>query len=79
MAGRRLRPDRRRGLSDMLMRNSNTGQFEIYDIANNTLASAAPMGQVGLEWSVVGIAADPPAASGTSNAQLVQAMAIVCR
>jgi hypothetical protein len=38
----------------MLMGNSNTGQFEIYDISNNQLTSAAPMGQVGLEWSVAG-------------------------
>jgi hypothetical protein len=30
------------------------------------------MGQVGLEWSVAGIAADPPA---SVNAQLAQAMA----
>ena len=30
------------------------GQFEIYDISNNQLTSAAPMGQVGLEWSVAG-------------------------
>ena len=32
------------------------------------------MGQVGLEWSVAGIAADPPV---PANAQLVQAMASV--
>jgi hypothetical protein len=32
------------------------------------------MGQVGLEWSVAGIAADPP---GAANAQLAQAMASV--
>jgi hypothetical protein len=38
----------------MLMRNGNTGQFEIYDIGNNAITSAAPMGQVGLEWSVAG-------------------------
>ena len=38
----------------MLMRNSNTGQFEIYDISSNAITSAAPMGQVGLEWSVAG-------------------------
>ena len=38
----------------MLMRNNNTGQFELYDISNNQLTSAAPMGQVGLEWSVAG-------------------------
>ena len=29
-------------------------QFEIYDISNNQITSAAPMGQVGLEWSVAG-------------------------
>ena len=39
---------------DMLMRNSNTGQFEVYDITNNTITSAGPMGQVGLEWQVAG-------------------------
>ena len=27
---------------DMLMRNSNTGQFEVYDIANNQITSAGP-------------------------------------
>ena len=48
------------GTSDMLMRNTNTGAFEVYDIANNQITAAAPMGQVGLEWSVAGIAADPP-------------------
>jgi hypothetical protein len=40
--------------TDMLMRNTNTGAFEIYDIRNNAITSAAPMGQVGLEWQVVG-------------------------
>ena len=40
--------------TDMLMRNNNTGAFELYDISNNTITSAAPMGQVGLEWSVAG-------------------------
>ena len=40
--------------TDMLMRNKNTGAFEIYDISNNAITSAAAMGQVGLEWSVVG-------------------------
>ena len=38
----------------MLMRNSNNGKFEIYDIANNAITSAASMGQVGLEWPVAG-------------------------
>jgi hypothetical protein len=38
----------------MLMRNNNPGQFEIYDISNSQLSSAAPMGQVVLESSVAG-------------------------
>ena len=38
----------------MLMRNSKTGAFELYDISNNTITSAAPMGQVGMEWQVAG-------------------------
>jgi len=39
---------------DMLMRNSNTGVFEVYDISNNQITFAEPMGQVGPEWQVVG-------------------------
>ena len=39
---------------DMLMRNSQTGAFEVYDISNNQITSAGPMGQVGLEWNVSG-------------------------
>ena len=38
----------------MLMRNGATGQFEVYDIANNQITFAAGMGQVGLEWTVAG-------------------------
>jgi hypothetical protein len=40
--------------TDMLMRNSNTGVFEVYDISNNKVTSAASIGQVGLEWTVAG-------------------------
>ena len=39
---------------DMLMRNNNTGQFELYDIRNNQITLASGMGQVGLEWTVAG-------------------------
>ncbi len=60
----------------MLLRNSNTGAFEVYDISNNAITSSAAMGTVGLEWQGGGIAADPPAASSAaSTALLVQAMA----
>jgi hypothetical protein len=36
----------------MLLRNSTTGAFEVYDISSNAITSAASMGQVGLEWTV---------------------------
>jgi hypothetical protein len=37
------------GETDMLMRNSNTGAFEV-----NAITGSGPMGQVGLEWTVAG-------------------------
>ena len=61
------------------MRNSNTGAFEVYDIANNQITSAALLGTVGLDWQLGGFAADPPTgsmgSSDNSTSQLVQAMA----
>jgi hypothetical protein len=42
--------------TDMIMRNSNTGALEVYDIANNQLTSAFSMGAVGLDWQVAGVA-----------------------
>ncbi len=68
-----LRP----GTTDLVLRNVNTGQFEVYDIANNQLTGAALLGTVGLDWQLGGFAVDPPTASmgDSSQAQLVQAMA----
>src|SRR5262249_57104959 len=69
------------GASDMVLRNTKTGAFEVYDIANNQITAAASLGQVGLDWQVGGLAADgpgaPSAAMGGANqvGQLVQAMA----
>ena len=67
------------GASDLVLRNVNTGQFEVYDIAGNTLLGAASLGTVGLDWQLGGFAADPPSSPGAfadvSNDQLVQAMA----
>src|ERR1700674_2165616 len=63
------------GETDMQMRNGNTGAFEVYDISNNAITSAASMGAVGLEWTVAVFGADPPAASpATSIAVLAQAI-----
>ena len=41
------------GTSDMLMRNSNTGAFEVFDIANNQLAELRRRrAKSATEWSV---------------------------
>jgi hypothetical protein len=63
----------------LVLRNVNTGAFEVYDIAGNSLVGAASLGQVGLDWQLGGFAADPPTgsmgSSDGSTSQLVQAMA----
>jgi hypothetical protein len=62
--------------TDMLLRNSSTAAFEIYDISHNTVTSMVPMGAVGLERTVAGIAAAPPAGhSAAPTAQFAQALA----
>ena len=62
-----------------MLRNVNSGAFEVYDIANNQLTGAAPLGAVGLDWQLGGFAADPPTGSmgsaDGSTSQFVQAMA----
>jgi hypothetical protein len=40
--------------TDMLLRNTSTGAFEVYDITNNSIVAAMPMRQVGLEWEILG-------------------------
>jgi hypothetical protein len=42
--------------ADMMMRNSSTGAFAIYDFSNNNITAVNAVGQVGLEWSVAGFA-----------------------
>jgi len=39
----------------MILRNSNTGGLEVYDIANNQLTGAAFIGAVGVEWQFSGV------------------------
>jgi len=39
----------------MLLRNSNTGGLEVYDIANNQITNAAFIGTVGLDWQFSGV------------------------
>jgi hypothetical protein len=66
------------GTSDLVLRNVNSGAFEVYDIANNQLTGAAPLGAVGTDWQLGGFAVDPPSGStgsSGSTSQLVQAMA----
>jgi DNA-binding beta-propeller fold protein YncE len=71
----------------MVLRNVNSGAFEVYDIANNALTGATSLGSVGLDWQVAGIAPDPSGtAAGAAGvellannavSQLVQTMASV--
>jgi hypothetical protein len=51
----------------MLLRNSNTGGLEVYDINNNQITGAAFLGAVGLDWQFAGIAA----ANGAGTSDLV--------
>src|SRR6266436_8340898 len=39
----------------MILRNSNTGGIEVYDISNNQMTGAAFLGTVGLEWQFSGV------------------------
>jgi hypothetical protein len=57
----------------LVLRNVNTGEFEVYNISNNQITGAALLGQVGLDWQLGGFAVDPPSDAGVG--QLVQAMA----
>jgi hypothetical protein len=61
------------GAADLVLRNANSGVFEAYDIAGNTLVGAASLGQVGVDWQLGGFAVDPPT-NDPSVGQLVQAM-----
>jgi glucose/arabinose dehydrogenase len=44
-----------RGESDMILRNSNTGGLQVYDISNNQITGTAFMGTVGLNWQFSGV------------------------
>ena len=70
------------------MRNVDTGQFQLYNIANNEITGSTPLSLVGSEWELGGFAptasngfignSGGPLASqpaGGSTSQLVQAMA----
>jgi hypothetical protein len=63
----------------LVLRNDNTGQFQVYNIADNQITGSAPLGTVGTEWQLGGFAPSSPTGSkGTSDgstSQLVQAMA----
>jgi hypothetical protein len=53
----------------MLMRNTTTGAFQLYDISNNQITSAFSLGAVGLNWQVAGFG--PLNGAGTSDMVLV--------
>jgi hypothetical protein len=62
-----------------VLRNVNTGAFQVYNIAGNTLVGSASLGAAGLDWQLGGFAAysstGAMGSSDNSTAQLVQAMA----
>jgi len=41
--------------ADMILRHGADGKYEIYDLANNTILAALPLGQVGTDWRFVGL------------------------
>ena len=41
--------------ADMIMRDSNNGNYEIFDLGNNTVLAAGLLGQVGTELQVAGL------------------------
>jgi hypothetical protein len=43
------------GETDMILRDSNSGGFQVYDIKNNAVTSSAFMGAVGLNWQFSGV------------------------
>ncbi|MGA8902156.1 NF038122 family metalloprotease [Bradyrhizobium sp.] len=43
--------------ADMIMRNGGNGNYQIYNIGNNSIMGTASLGQVGLEWRVAGVGA----------------------
>ena len=57
--------------TDMLMRNSNTGAFELYDIGNNAITFAGPdgSGRAGMVWSLASVPIDGAGTSENAHAQ----------
>src|SRR4029077_3188193 len=51
------------GESDLLLRNSNTGELRVYNISNNEITGSESLGKVGLDWQFAGVApvSDPGA------------------
>src|SRR6476659_2846552 len=41
-------------MTDMVLRNSSTGAFQVYNIVNNSITTSASLGTVGLNWQVGG-------------------------
>jgi hypothetical protein len=41
--------------ADMILRQSITGNFEIYNLGNNAIQAAYPLGAVGLDWQFAGV------------------------
>jgi hypothetical protein len=44
------------GESDMILRNTNTGELLVYNISNSGITGSASIGTVGLDWQFAGVA-----------------------
>src|SRR5262249_36587818 len=51
------------GMTDMVLRNSSTGAFQVYDIANNAITASSSLGTVGLTGRL------PASATSTATAR----------
>jgi hypothetical protein len=54
----------------LVLRNINTGQFEVYDVGGNALVGAASLGTVGLDWQLGGFGGGSGAAENLNAAPL---------
>jgi hypothetical protein len=53
------------GKSHLLLRNTRTGAFQIYNINHGRLTGSVSLGPVGLDWKFAGVA--PVSAAGASD------------
>jgi hypothetical protein len=51
----------------LVLRNVNSGQFEVYDVAHDRITGASLLGAVGLDWAADVVASNPAAFAGAAG------------